>query len=398
MSGLSMKGFGKAAEEGSSILDLTSLESNPRYNPEGVEPEGVEPEGFEPEGLEPEGLEPEGLEPEGVEPENGEPEGVEPEGGTPEGVEPETGQEGNTQVTEVSEELIFQSLSEKLGRTITSYEDLTVAPAVELDPEVQAFNDWKQKTGRPLQDFLKFSQDFEKVGDLEIAREFLQLEYPSFNPDEIELELQNFSPNEEDLDSEAARRALELKKYATKGRKALEGLKVELGEPSIAGLTPEIKKQLDYAKQVQSQIESNQGQQKDYSEGITKAALTTEGMKLNLSDELSVDFKITEKDKKSIPQLIDEMPHWRTADGKWNHQAVVQDAIKIRHFDAMVKLAYEQGLSSGKEDLLKKAKNSTLGNPQGNGNQPQGSKKPVIEGLDKMLGGQKLTMKFGRKQ
>ena len=212
------------------------------------------------------------------------------------------------------------------------------------------------------------------------------------------MELQNFSPNEEDYEGEASKRALELKKYATKGRKALEGLKVELGEPSTASLSPEIKKQIEYAKQVQVQIESNQGQQKEYTEGITKAALSTEGMKLNLSEGLSIDFKISDKDKKGIPALINEMPHWRTEDGNWNHKAVVQDAIKIKHFDAMVKLAYEQGLSAGKDDLLKKAKNSTLGNPQGNATQPQGTKKPIIEGLDKMLGGQKLTMRFGKKQ
>jgi hypothetical protein len=389
MSGLSIKSFGKAAEGGSTSLDLTSLESNPRYNPEVIITEGDEPEVVVPEGDEPEVVVPEGNEPE-LAPEGDEPEVVIPEGDEPEVVIPED--------VEVNEELIFRNLSEKLGRTITSYEDLATAPEVELDPEVKAFNDWKQKTGRPLKDFLKYSQDFTQVSDLEIAREFLQLEYPTFNASEIELELQSFNPNEDDLDSEAAKRALELKKYATKGRKALEGLKVELGEASTSSLTPEIRKQLDYAKQVQSQLETNQGQQKDYSEGITKAALSTEGLKMNLADNLSVDFKITEKDKKSIPQLIDEMPHWRTVDGKWDHQAVVQDAIKIRHFDAMVKLAYEQGLNSGKEDLLKKAKNSTLGNPQGNANQPQGSKKPIIEGLDKMLGGQKLSMgRFGKK-
>jgi hypothetical protein len=393
MSGLSIKNFGRAAEEGGSSLDLTSLESNPRYNPEDNNPADFESEGEEPEGTQPEGSEElEGGAPEGDEPEGDETIINEPAGEEPAGEEPQP-----TQGSEIDEQVIFKNLSEKLGREITSYEDLATAPEVELDPEVKAFNDWKQKTGRPLQDFFKFSQDFTKLGDSDVAREFLQLEYPEFNSDEINLELENLLPNEDDLDSEAAKRALELKKYATKGRKALEGLKVDLGEPSTASFTPEIKKQLEYAKQVQSQIESNQGEQKEYSESITKTALATEGMKLNLSDDLSIDFKISDKDKKGIPQLINEMPHWRTEDGKWNHQAVVQDAIKIKHFDAMVKLAYEQGLNSGKDDLLKKAKNSTLGNPQGNANQPQGTKKPIIDGIDKMLGGQKLSVKFGKK-
>lgn len=385
-----MRKFGTASDTPSTSLDLNSLEVNPRFTGEQA------PEGDELEDKGQEGLVPEGTEPEGNEPENVGQEGTESEGNEPEKDNKQP--EFEATPIEVTDELIFKNLSEKLGREITSFEDLTVQQAPEeLDPQIKAIDDWRKKTGRPIEDFFKFQKDYTKVNDLDVAREFLRLEYPTFNDSEIELELDNYKPSEEDLENEAAKRSLELKKYATKGRKALEGLKAELGEPSTGSYTPDVKKKLEFAEQVQSQIESSKGQQKEYSEGITKAALSTEGMKLALSDDLSIDFKISEQDKKGIPSLIEEMPHWRTADGKWNHNAVVQDAIKIKHFDAMIKLAYEQGLNSGKEDLLKKAKNSTLGNNPTGAEQGQESKKPIIEGLDRILGGQKLTMKFGRK-
>jgi hypothetical protein len=198
------------------------------------------------------------------------------------------------------------------------------------------------------------------------------------------------------LDSEAANKSRELKKYAIKGRKELDALKAELGTPSKTSITPEVKERLEFAERVQAQIATNNEQQKEYSEAIKKTALSTEGMRLVLTDDLSIDFKISEQDKKGIPALIEEMPHWRTEDGKWNHKAVVQDAIKIKHFDAMIKLAYEQGVNKGADELLKNAKNTTLGTSQAQ-QQDSGSKKPVIEGIDKLLGNNKLSMKFGRK-
>ena len=87
------------------------------------------------------------------------------------------------------------------------------------------------------------------------------------------------------------------------------------------------------------------------------------------------------------------MPHWRNEDGSWNHQAVVNDAIKIKHFDDMLKLAYEQGLNSGKEELIAETKNITLDSVN-NTPQPNSSAKVQIEGLDDYLGNRGVKLRF----
>ena len=412
MSGLSMK-FGNSGES-TFDTDFSHLENNPNYNPDGEQPSDDEPSGTESVGGEPTGeQQPNGDEPvnesAGQEPTGNETDGDElsraepqntPDGDEPTGNsslnnnEPET--TGDRQLT-VTDEMLLQHLSEKLGREVINLDDLIPQP-VEIDPQVKALNDWKEKTGRPIEDFFKYQKDFSQSSDLEIAREFLQIEYPTLNKDEINLELEKYVANDDDLEIDIDKKNLELKKYAVKGRDVLNDLKSELGEPSSATLTPEIKKQLDFAKDIQEQIEANQGQQKEYAEGITKASLSTDSMKLSLSDDLSIDFKVSEEDKKSIPSFINEMPHWRNEDGSWNHKAVVEDSVKIKHFDAMIKLAYEQGLNSGKDDLLKNAKNSTLGNTSTmDSQQGQGKKKPVIEDIDRLLGNQGISFKFGNK-
>ena len=401
---LSIKSFGQ--KEPNSDTDFSSLEVNPNYKPEGDAPTGDEPTGDEPTGDEPTGDEPTGDEPTGDEPTGDEPTGDDPNnipaGDEPTGDEP-TGSSLNndnkpTGDEAVTDEQIFKSLSEKLDREITSFEDLTPHP-VELDPQVKAIDDWSKKTGRPLEDFFKFQKDYTGVTDLDIARDYLQIEYPTLSPEEIELELEQYTTADTDLDNETAKKALALKKYATKGRQVLNELKGDLGKPLEQNYSPEIKQQLEFAKNVQEQIKTNQEVGKAYGEGITEKALTTESIKLELGKDLTLDFEISEEDRKLIPAFINNTPQWRNEDGSWNHQNVVNDSIRIKNFDKMIKLAYEQGLNFGKDDILKKAKNTTLGDSTSmQGQQNAGKKKAIIEDKDKLFANRGMTMKFGKKQ
>ena len=172
MSGLRMK-FGGSGEGSTQSTDFSHLEKNPNYKPEGDEPTGNEPTGSS------------------LNTNNPEPTGNEP--------------------LTVTDELLFKSLSEKLGKEVKSFDDLTPAP-LEIDPQVKALNEWREKTGRPIEDFFKYQRDFTQVNDLEIAREFLQIEYPTLTSDEISLELEKFVPSEDDLDTDTAKKNLKLKK------------------------------------------------------------------------------------------------------------------------------------------------------------------------------------------
>lgn len=316
---------------------------------------------------------------------------------TPETVPEETPEETPETTPEVVDEsdTIFQTLSEKLGREITSYEDLITPEVVvpEIDPRVKAMDEWAKSTGRPIEDFFKYQKDYTGVTDEDIAREALQLEFPTFTPEEIEMELEELLPNEDDLDFEASKRALKLKKYALKGREVLEGLKKDLGEANLQAYPADVKEKIAYAEQISEGLKANQEQQKVYKEGINLASQKAEGLQLDLAEGLSIDYKVSPEDRKGLPKLLEEMPHWRTEDGGYNHAAIVKDAIKIQHFDEMIKLAYEQGLNSGADKVIKDTKNSTLGNVQQPDNNT-GRKKPVIEGIDQLLGRQTIRTRF----
>lgn len=313
----------------------------------------------------------------------------------PETQEPPIQNELNSKV-EINDELALKYLNEKLGKQVNSFDELIevkVENPLNDDPYLKSLYEWRQKTGRPIEEFQKYQKDYNSVDDFEVARELLQLEYPTLTSDEIQLELERYAPDELDDDREAAYKRLELKKLATRGREVLSSFKADLEKPSEALLSPELKQDLELARTVKENYAIQQEETKVYSENIRLSSQKTETFEINLGDDLKLNFRIPDESKKELPTLIETMPHWRNEDGSWNHQAVVNDAIKIKHFDDMLKLAYEQGLNSGKEELIAETKNITLDSVN-NTPQPNSSAKVQIEGLDDYLGNRGVKLRF----
>lgn len=309
--------------------------------------------------------------------------------------EPPIQNELNNKV-EINDELALKYLNEKLGKQVNSFDELIevkVENPLDDDPYLKSLYEWRQKTGRPIEEFQKYQKDYNSVDDFEVVRELLQLEYPTLTSDEIQLELERYAPDDLDDDREAAYKKLELKKLATRGREVLSSFKADLEKPSEALLSPELKQDLELARTVKENYARQQEETKVYSENIRLSSQKTETFEINLGDDLKLNFRIPDESKKELPTLIETMPHWRNEDGSWNHQAVVNDAIKIKHFDDMLKLAYEQGLNSGKEELIAETKNITLDSvnitPQHNS-----SAKVQIEGLDDYLGNRGVKLRF----
>ncbi len=290
--------------------------------------------------------------------------------------------------TELTKESALEFLSEALGKNIT-LDDLvkeeTISP-LETDPYLKKFYEWRQKTGRSIEDFIKYQKDYSSMSDTDVAREFLQHEYPDFTKEEIDLELDNYLSSPDDLDDERKKKKLELKKLAIKGRNVLKELVSDLGEPITTELSPEVRENLELAQQIKEQYLKQQEFQNDYNEGILNSSKSVENLKLNLNDELTLDFKIADNIKEELPNVINTMPHWKNEDGTWNHKEVVNDAIKITQFDKIIKLVYEQGVSTGKESIIEDSQNSTLSQPSPNGATINSGKGIEIEGLDEYLG------------
>ena len=301
----------------------------------------------------------------------------------------------STPSAEVTEEMLLSKLSEKLGREVTSFDDFNATSSEEEDPYMKGLLEWRKKTGRPIEDYAKFQKDYSQVDDIQVAREFLQIEYPTLTPEEIEFELErNFIADEEvDLDDEIRLKNLELKKYASKGRPKLQEMVKEFGSPTQDHLPQELQEKIQYADSTRANLEAANNSQKEYLNKIKTAASDLGNISLDLAEGLSIDFKV-ETSKDEIYNMVETAPHWVNPDGSPNHAAVVRDAAIIANYKKMIQVAYEQGLNSGKDEIIKEAKNTTLGtSAKSMATTKTGSQ---IEGLDGYLGKKGLSIKFGK--
>lgn len=289
---------------------------------------------------------------------------------------------------EVTEDNVFNFLSEKLGREIKSISDLqpTVKDPLEEDTYLKQLVEWRKTTGRPIEDWVKYQKNYSELSDLEIVRETLQHKFPMLTPDEIDMELGKYIPDEDmDTDSQIASKKIEMKKLAYEGRQLLEKLKLDLGSPTEGfGLSEEIKADLEIARQAKEAQAANSQNIQAYSQGITSAASSLDKISIKLTDDFSIDYIVSDQIKKDLPDFINTMPHWRNENGEMNYKAVVEDSLKIKHIDDIIKLVYEQGVNVGQDNILKKGNNINLNEPDKL--KSPSNDAPVIEGLDKYLG------------
>lgn len=233
--------------------------------------------------------------------------------------------------------------------------------------------------------------------DTDKAREILALKYPSLNEKEVNLELAKYIGDEDDMEDEVELKTLELKKLIANDYKLLENIKLELGTP-VEGhnkFSEEVQADLIFATEAKKTYADSIKSAKEYEENIAKSVESKDGLEFSLEEGLNLKYNLTPEDKKELPEYLAEMPHWRNADGSYNHGAIVDDTIRLKNFDKIVKMAYEQGKASGGEELLKGANNITIGGRTNE--QPDGANKgDTVEGLEKLLGGSGTRVKFGR--
>jgi tellurite resistance-related uncharacterized protein len=265
------------------------------------------------------------------------------------------------QNAEVTEEILLAKLSERLGRKVDSFDDLTPKEA-NIDPELKQLQEWKEKTGLPLSEWSNYTRDFSKMGDMDVAREILAKKYPNFTKEELNYELKGFVYDEAtDDEGMKMKKSIELKKFAAEGRGQLEAQRLELKSSAPqAVLTKEQQDAIALAQQVQQQSLTTKQQQEAYNAGIVQASTNLEAIDLKLSDNLTIKYNIPVEVKKGLPKMVAEMPHWYNEDGTYNHLNVVKDVAKVTNFEAMVKAAYEQGIAAGTESRIKAGGNITV--------------------------------------
>lgn len=299
--------------------------------------------------------------------------------GTPPVAEPKA---PNTLLTD---DVIFEKLSETLGREVKSYDDLK-PKEIQLDEEVKQLLEWKEKTGLSLSKWTDFNKDFSKMGDLDVAREILANKYPDFTEEELEYTMRGYIYDElEDDESDRIAKSIALKKFAKEGRETLEQNKINFLESQPkSSLSVEEKELLDYAKTVKQKEASLKDKNAVYQNSLKEASLKLQAINLDLGEGLTIKHNVAQESTKDLVDYINTMPEWYKEDGSFNHENIARDTYKLKNFDKIVKSVFEQGRNFAIEGKIRENNNISLDPSainQDNQTKEQGNIKEVVTTL-----------------
>jgi hypothetical protein len=278
---------------------------------------------------------------------------------------------------ELTEDIVLSYIKEKKNIKVNSLDDfdeLLNRKPVELDEEIQAYQKYKQETGRPIEDFLKLQKDYTKEDPNTLLKEFYRSQDPELTERELEYKVKRFRTDDldEDLDAdEITEKTLAQREELAKATKFFEHQKEQYKLPleSSRSFVPEAERETyeSYKQYLESLPQVEQ-------EAYKKAQYFTEQTEKLFSDKFE-GFKFKAEDKeltykpaeatalresqsdvnKFFGRFVDEKGFVKDAEAFHKALAIAADPDKFFRF------AYEQGKADGVSALEKDAKNLDLG-------------------------------------
>ena len=274
---------------------------------------------------------------------------------------------------ELTEDDVLSFIKKTRDKEVSSIDDLFREPeVVEREQEipfedVKAFLEYRKKTGRGLEDFIKLNRDLDKEDPNQLLADYYR-EVEDFDNDDIRSMMKKFS-YDEDLDSEETieEKKLAFKREVKKAKKHFEGLKEQFNVPLESRDTFVPEEEREAYKTFKTRTEAEKKTQEDAAERSrvfaekTNALLSDkfEGFEFNLGDS-SVTFKPADGEtlKKSsniqnfIAKFLDDNGFLK-GDGSDFHKSIAMASNP----DQAAKFFYEKGIADAIERMEKEGKN-----------------------------------------
>jgi len=156
---------------------------------------------------------------------------------------------------EVSEQV--EDLQEDIQEAIAEQQD----SGIELPENIQKVVDFMNETGGSLDDYVKLNQDYSKLNETQLLREYYETTRPHLDKEEIDFLMEdNFSYDEElDEERDIRKKKIAYKEELQKAKTHLDGLKSKYYEEIKAGskLNPEQQKAVEFFNRYNKESEEN---------------------------------------------------------------------------------------------------------------------------------------------
>lgn len=274
------------------------------------------------------------------------------------------------------ESAVFQYLSDKLGRDVTNFDDLTsVQQESKLDERIEAIARFVEETGRDPQDWFRYQQlNPTEMDDMTAIKIQMLSEHSNLNADELNILLGSKYKLDTDMysEDEVKLSQLQLKLDASAAREKISGLRDSYMTPEQKPALEEPKSLIDesWIRDMKSNLNQMTGIEFDLAEGKSFTFGLTDNYKSQLAEKNS--------------RLDDYFNSYVQEDGSWNYDKLNMHRSIIDNMETIVKSVYNQGIADGKRGIVDKAANVTSTTPNQGAAQPEAS--PLADQLRNALG------------
>ena len=294
-----------------------------------------------------------------------------------ESVQPESeAQENITQSSELKEEDVLRYIKNTYDKDVSSVNELFAEKEKpqELPEDVSAFLEYKKKTGRGFEDYVKLNRNFKDMDETQLLREYYQATEEDLDAEDIQYMMEDFAYDSEvDEENVVKKKKLAFKKEIGKARKFFEEQKEMYKEPlesSPASISKEQEEQLkaydQYVKDAQT-YEEEIKRRRSWFLKKTDEVFDTEfkGFDFKVGEDKIITF-LPSKDVEGIKKVnsganaLAEV-YLDSETGLIKDASGYHRALSVaRNPDRFAKFFYEQGKADATEDVTKKIKNVNM--------------------------------------
>jgi len=276
-----------------------------------------------------------------------------------------TGEEVKEEVEEVKEE-IEEAIAEaeKTGKP--------------LPENIQKLMDFMEDTGGDLEDYVRLNQDYSKLDDMSLLKEYYRQTKSHLNDDEISFLMEDsFSyDEEEDDDREIKRKKLALKEQVANAKSHLDGQKSKYYEDIKAGskLTTEQQKAVDFFNRYNKESEETKKVAEAQKSNFLKKTNNVfndkfKGFEYSVGDK---KYRFNVKNANEVKEAQSDINNFvkkflnknnEMSDAKGYHKSL----FTAMNADAIAQHFYEQGKADAIKNSVAKSKNINMNPRQSHG-------------------------------
>jgi len=291
--------------------------------------------------------------------------------------EAEAQPEAETQETPVLEEITedeVEEVEEQVEEAIAEAE----ATGKPLPENIQKLMDFMEETGGDLSDYVKLNQDYSKLDDQNLLREYYKQTKPHLDNEEINFLMEDTFSYDEDIDDDRdiRRKKLALKEQVASAKSHLDGQKSKYYDEIKAGskLTGEQQKAIDFFNRYNKESEATQKiAEKQKSTFLSKTNKVFndkfKGFEYNVGDK-KYRFNVNNADEvkgtqSDINNFVKKFlgKNNEISDAKGYHKSL----YTAMNADAVARHFYEQGKADAMKNSIDKSKNVDMNPRQSHG-------------------------------